>query len=454
MTEASPLSGDPDWADLLARLVDSAPAREAALRPSPDPAAPFHTAVVAAHQLGRDPLPAWRDAALHVLDAYAPEANDFAQALGLELSSGAAHELRARVVQRLRDEALQDLRVDFEDGYGERADSEEDRDARAAGRTLGEALRHGRAPGSLGLRIKTLESRWAPRALRTLGLFWDALFAAAPGAHARFVVTLPKVTSAEQVRVACAALARLEERHDLPAGQLRLELMMESLHTLFDADGRLALPGLVASAEGRCSGVHLGTFDYTASHRVPARDQQLSHPACEWARQLMRVSLGTHGPRLCDGSTHVLPLPLHPLDAGPVADARFLEDRARVHAAWRLHHAHVQHALSLGIEQGWDLHPHQLPARWAALIGACSAQLPKDMERLSRVLASPDGCATTGNVNDDVVTGQALLDDLRRALAVGALHASALRGLGLHEHELRAGSLAEILRARREPSPE
>jgi hypothetical protein len=38
-----------------------------------------------------------------------------------------------------------------------------------------------------------------------------------------------------------------------------------------------------------------------------------------------------------------------------------------VHAVWRLHATHVRHWLRHGFWQGWDLHPAQLPSRYAAV---------------------------------------------------------------------------------------
>ena len=54
--------------------------------------------------------------------------------------------------------------------------------------------------------------------------------------------------------------------------------------------------------------------------------------------------------RLSDGSTNVL----------PVGDA------TRSDAAWRLHDRLVRRSLARGFYQGWDMHPAQLPTRYAA----------------------------------------------------------------------------------------
>ncbi len=103
---------------------------------------------------------------------------------------GYAKDVRRRVNEKLGREPIEDLRIDFEDGYGVRDDAEEDAAARAAGELAG------RLPVPfVGLRCKSLEAPTRRRAVRTLRVFLDALGTLPPG----FVVTLPKVSAVEQV---------------------------------------------------------------------------------------------------------------------------------------------------------------------------------------------------------------------------------------------------------------
>ncbi len=81
-----------------------------------------------------------------------------------------------RIVEKLRREPVEDFRLDFEDGYGNRADAEEDGHAAAErrgsrARTCGE----GTLPPFIGIRIKPLNEDLRARSMRTLDIFVTAL---------------------------------------------------------------------------------------------------------------------------------------------------------------------------------------------------------------------------------------------------------------------------------------
>src|SRR5215475_8006123 len=100
------------------------------------------------------------------LDAYAPDGSS--HALGLSLSPTQATDLRKRVIAKLEREPVEDLRIDFEDGYGIRPDEEEDAHADAAGIALEQGRRDGSLPPFIGVRLKPFVGGAARRALRTL----------------------------------------------------------------------------------------------------------------------------------------------------------------------------------------------------------------------------------------------------------------------------------------------
>src|SRR6185369_14772843 len=134
-----------------------------------------------------------------------------------------------RVRQKLEREAVEDFRIDFEDGFGARPDAEEDEVAVKSASEAARALGERRLPPFLGIRIKSLSEEWKLRAARTLELFLGTLLAKTGGVMPEnFVVTLPKVTLPEQARLLVRLLEALEERHGLPERTLRLELMVET----------------------------------------------------------------------------------------------------------------------------------------------------------------------------------------------------------------------------------
>ena len=78
-----------------------------------------------------------------------------------------------------------------------------------------------------------------------------------------------------------------------------------------------------SSAPGRVSGLHYGTYDYSAACGVSAAYQSMEHPAADHAKAVMQVAAAGTGVRVADGSTNVLPVGDGP--AVRAAWARYLE---------------------------------------------------------------------------------------------------------------------------------
>jgi citrate lyase beta subunit len=289
----------------------------------------------------------WGELALQVLTMYAPDPQALSAAVDHTCDAG----VYARLTDKLGSEPDEDLRIDFEDGFGDRPDEEEDRAARAAAADLaGDVARAGGPPAS-GIRIKALAGGRGARGARTLELFVAALLEASGGKlPPGFAVTLPKVTVSDDVTALVRLLDALETRHGLAAGAVSLELMVETPQAIVAADGRCPLPAFVAAAGGRCRGVHLGVYDYSAALGIAPAHHGLRHPACDHARHVMQIALAGSGVALSAGSSNVLPIP----------------PRDNLLRAWRLHFQDVWHALASGFYHGWDLHPAQLVTRYAA----------------------------------------------------------------------------------------
>src|SRR5262250_336012 len=92
---------------------------------------PVHTFYGGAHLFRADASERLGALARRVLAEYAPDAAAFAASL--ELRPGpVADKVYARVTEKLSREPIEDFRIDFEDGYGNRTDAEEDHHAVAA----------------------------------------------------------------------------------------------------------------------------------------------------------------------------------------------------------------------------------------------------------------------------------------------------------------------------------
>jgi citrate lyase beta subunit len=413
---------------------------------------PVHTVYGGAHLFRADTAQRLGALALAALEEHAPDAATLAGALGLPGGDELARTVHSRVREKLAREPVEDFRADFEDGYGNRADDEEDGHAAAAAEELAKGLAAGTLPPFVGIRVKPLNEELKERSVRTVDVFLSTLVAATGGRlPPHFVVTLPKITAPEQVAAMAGLLDALEPALGLPARSLRFELMVETPQSIFADDGSVALPRLVREARGRCVAAHFGTYDYTASNNITAAQQHMNHPACDFARQVMQVTLAGTGLQLSDGATNVMPVgPHRAAPGGALSAAQVEENRAVVHRAWRLAATHIRRSLELGFYQGWDLHPAQLPVRYATVFAFFLDGLDAAAERLRNFVEKAAQATLVGDVFDDAATGQGLLNFFLRAINCGAVTpAEAQERTGLSEPELRLGSFLRILEGRK-----
>jgi citrate lyase beta subunit len=388
--------------------------------------------------------------ALRVLDEYAPDAATLASALGIPPAS--ADRVYARVREKLTREPVEDFRLDFEDGYGNRPDKDEDDHAESAAVEVAAAAKNGTLPPFIGIRIKNLGDELRDRALRTLRLFMDRMLKETRGQlPPNFVVTLPKILRSADPQLLAQTMSMVEASNKLPQSTLRMELMIETPQSIFDERGLVSLPSLVAAARGRVVAAHFGTYDYTASLGVTAAHQHMRHPVCDFARGVMQVALAGTDVWLSDGATNVLPVPIHrTADAAPLTPAQIADNRAAIHRAWRLHYHDIRHSLTNAFYQGWDLHPAQLVTRYAAVYAFFLESLDAASERLRNFISKAAQATLVGEVFDDAATGQGLLNFFLRALNCGAVREDEIGALtGLTLEELRSGSFVKIVGGRR-----
>jgi citrate lyase beta subunit len=397
---------------------------------------PVHVVYGGAHLFKHDMVRRLGALATRAVEEYAPDPAKLALATGIP--NALAEIVYARVVEKLRREPVEDFRIDFEDGYGVRVDSEEDAAAIGAAEEVARAMEVDALPAFFGIRIKPLDEESKSRSLRTLDLFLKTLLDHTGGRlPENFVVTLPKITVVEQVTAVLAALDRF--------AAIPIELMIETPQSLF------LLPQLVEASRGRLTAAHFGAYDYTASLGITASNQHMLHPACDFARTMMQAQLAGTGIRLSDGATNLMPIPPH--RATLLSGKQVAENRLAVHRAWRVHFVHIRHSLDHGFYQGWDLHPAQLPARYAAVYSFFLEGLKAASERLRNFIAKAAQATQIGGVFDDAATGQGLLNYFLRAINCGAIpEADAPELTGLTLDELRSASFAKILNGRRMPA--
>ncbi|MBX8686033.1 aldolase [Mycobacterium sp. 20091114027_K0903767] len=307
--------------------------------------------------------------------------------------------LATLVENKLTTEPIEDLRIDFEDGYGTFDDATEDADVAQAIAALRTALDAGTSTPFVGTRFKCFEAGTRARGLRTLDMFVSGLVASG-GLPDGLTLTLPKVTSVDQVEAMVAVASALEAANGLPAGRVRFEVQVETPQAILGADGSAPVAQFIHAGQGRVSSLHYGTYDYSASLGIAAAYQSMEHPAADHAKNVMQLAVAGSGVHMSDGSTNILPV----------------GDPDNVAMAWKLHARLVRRHLERGIYQGWDMHPAQLVTRYLATYAFYRGAFAPAANRLRNYVHRLDS-----TVMDEPATARALANVIHRGRVCGAL---------------------------------
>ncbi|MDI1242314.1 MAG: aldolase/citrate lyase family protein, partial [bacterium] len=325
-----------------------------------------------------------------------------------------------KTLAKLRSEPIEDFRIDFEDGYGFRSEDEEDGHAVAAATELANAFKKRRSTVFTGFRIKSLARETYGRAIRTLELFLSTLYDQTDGKlPENFVVTLPKVTDAKQVKDLARHLSKIEKDRKIKKGSIGIELMIETPQAIFDKRGRVAVPGLIKATRGRCRSVHFGAYDYTAALGISASFQDIQHSACGFARSVIQAACAGSGVRTVDSVTTQLPVPVHRDET--LTETQRTENRRSVHAGWLKHFQNVSESMADGFYQSWDLHPNQLVARYAAVYAFFLAEMDPQAVRLKTFIGKATQASLTWSTFDDAASVRGILNFFRRSVDCGAI---------------------------------
>jgi citrate lyase beta subunit len=438
---------------------------------------PVHTLYGGANLFKSDTCTRMGEIALHNLQAYAPDFVTLAKVLQLSGHEHLPHSqkdidaLKTRldnmpeaerktenawlpytvynkIIKKLQTEAVEDFRIDFEDGFGNRPNEEEDATAVTAASELAIGMQRKTISPFIGIRIKPFTEDMKARGVRTLDIFLTTLLEKTNGVlPGNFIVMLPKVTIPEQMTAMVKLFEVLEQENNLPAGSLKMETMVEATQVIMDEEGRNPLLRIIKASQGRCMAAHFGTYDYTASAGITARYQTMAHPVCDFAHHMTKVALGGTGIFLSDGATNVMPIGPH--KGENLSYDQLHENRQAVHHAWRTGFNHSMHSLINGLYQGWDLNPAQLPMRYAATYHFFLSSYEEAVMRLKIFVERAAISTLTGDIFDDAATGQGLLNFFLKAMNCGAITAEEAVSTGLTIDEIRSRSFYRILKGRR-----
>src|SRR5688572_11763820 len=356
-----------------------------------------------------------------------------------------------KIINKLKTEAVEDFRIDFEDGFGNRPDEEEDTTAINAANELATGMKNNTISPFIGIRIKPFTEDLKYRGVKTLDLFLTTLLDRTNGKlPPNFVVMLPKVTIPEQVTTLIRLFELIERSNKLKPGTLKMETMVEATQIIMDDEGRNPLMKIIRSSEGRCIAAHFGTYDYTASCGITAKYQTMAHPVCDFAHHMTKVARGGTGIFLSDGATTTITV--GPNRGEELSTEELNENRETVHNAWRIGYRHTMHSLINGFYQGWDLNPAQLPMRYAATYNFFLSSLTEATHRLKVFIERSAISTLTGDIFDDAATGQGLFNFFLKAMNCGAMTEEEVTVTGLTIEEIRTRSFYTILQNRRKKS--
>ncbi len=408
---------------------------------------PVHTLYGGANLFKSDSPITLGQRALEILDTYAPNHEVFGKAFGLTGGDDFAKKIYNKVVAKLKSEAIEDFRIDFEDGYGNRSNEEEDSTAIAVAKEVAKGMNDKTLSPFIGIRVKPFTEEMKERGLRTLDLFISTLVKETNGKLPdNFVVMLPKVTIPEQPETLAGFFDILEEELGLSNGVLKMEMMVETTQAVMAIDGTNPLYKFIKASKGRCIAMHFGTYDYTASCSITAKYQEMDHPVCDFAHHVTKVALAHTGIWLSDGATNTMPIGPH---RGELTDAQKEENMQVVHRAWKKGYDHIRHSLWNGYYQGWDLNPAQFPMRYAAVYAFFLESYDDAVDRLKTFVEKAARATLIGDVFDDAATGQGLLNYFLRALNSGAITEEEVLATGLTLDEIRGRSFKKILENRK-----
>ena len=353
-----------------------------------------------------------------------------------------------KVIKKLESEPVEDFRIDFEDGFGNRSWDEEDQVAVQAAEQCALGMEAKTLPPFIGIRIKPFTEDLKERGTRTMDIFLSTLSAKTGGKLPdNFVVMLPKVSIAEQVTALVQLFESIEANTDIAPGALKMEMMVETTQSIINDEGKNPLREFVVASKGRMIATAFGTYDYTASCNITAKYQDMGHAVCDFAHHFMKVALGATGIWLSDGATNVMPIGPH--RGADLTDEQEKENAKVVYRSWKKAYDHTRYSLFKGLYQGWDLHPAQFPMRYAAVYSFFLESYEDAAKRLKAFVDKAAQATLTGDVFDDAATGQGLLNYFLRALNCGAISVEDALATGLTIEEIRSRSFLKILEGRR-----
>lgn len=398
---------------------------------------PVHTLYGGAHLFKINTVQKMCVLARKSFNDYADTSEKLASALGWDKKDKLNKLIHTKISLKLESEAVEDYRIDFEDGFGIRTDREENQTAEIAAREFANAMKENLLPEFSGIRIKSLSEEVKLRAVKTLEIFLTTLTEKSGGKIPdNFIITLPKVNSTGQIKVFVKILEQLENKLKIKNGKLKFEIMFETPQSVFDRKGRINIVPMIKASKGRMKAIHLGIYDLSLACEISPKYQTYINPLSDFVRQILVISAAGTRINISDGATNIIPSETH--KGITLTEKQKKENSEVIHSAWKTAYENIFHSLKCGIYQGWDLHPSQIPVRYAAVYRFFLEGMEEIFYRYKNFKESYAQAAMTGSKFDDAATGQGFLNYFRRAFNCGAISLIELNEKEIKEEDLRS----------------
>lgn len=405
---------------------------------------PVHTLYGGAHLFKSSTLKKMNSLALSSFLHYIKNKNELSTIFNWDTDEKLNEELYNKILTKLKNEAIEDFRIDFEDGLGIVSEQEENELASFTAKEYSQCIRENSSPSFFGIRIKSFSEEAKLRAVKTLDIFLKTLLYKNDGSIPdNFIITLPKVTSADQISTFKDILFEYERGFGLSDNTLKFEIMLETPQAFISPEGNINLLNLINASENRCIGVHLGLYDLTSALNISPVYQTFNHQLCDFARYIVKFALAETGVNISDGATILIPTDLYRGDK--LTEQQIFENKKAVTKTWKIIYDNVCHSLKFGIYQGWDLHPAQIPARYAAVYKFFNEGYKEVSERLRNFMDKAARATLTGIVFDDAATAQGMMNFLLRAYNCGAIGINEIEKAGLTIEQLKSKSFKKIV---------
>ncbi len=303
----------------------------------------------------------------------------------------------SRLEKKLNTSAIEDFRIDFEDGLGLRSGAEEDFFAQKAGEIVCDVRQN--FSGRIGLRLKSPERATLQRCKRTFKIFFDAFFKQGNNLKPDgfFIVTLPKVKNSKSIQHFVNFVRQYCRKKKISSAFFKYEIMVETAEIARSIHRIAPLSKITDYLGTRLLGLHIGIYDYLSELGVPPSAQGQNHFFIQQLEYFL-VSNFSHL-EISDGVNQSIP------NSGNLMEAmKILKCQYRLNLE----------KMDRGINRGWDIHPFQLVARYLALICFFEKNTANMQQRYENFTNSNQKAQKLGVIFDDAASMRGVESFLER----------------------------------------